>query len=170
MACNLSTGFSRDCSDSTGGIEELYILESSSVTAYTTVNHEVTAITDGGATWRKYELKKEIGSVTAPTTISPENGTRFTESTVAFSINKFSAVKSNELKLMILGQIICIAKDNNGIYWGVGFQNFAEGSSMSANSGTAYGDRNGYDIEIKAKEPETPFEVDSAVVAGLTIA
>jgi len=41
---------------------------------------------------------------------------------------------------------------------------------MAVNSGTAYGDRNGYDIELMAKEPEAPFEVSASVVAGLTIA
>jgi len=70
---------------------------------------------------------------------------------------------------MVLGQLVAIVKDNNGVYWGLGFQNFAEGQSLVANTGTAYGDRNGYDIEIMSKEPETPYEVDSTVVAGLTI-
>tara|TARA_R100001443_G_scaffold65210_1_gene74502 strand:- start:415 stop:930 length:516 start_codon:yes stop_codon:yes gene_type:complete len=169
MSCNLSSGFARDCSDSTGGLEELYILERASVTAYTEASSEVTAITDGGSTWRKYELKKEVGSVTATTTIDPANGTRFSEGVIAFSINKFAAAKINELRIMILGQIIVICKDNNGKYWGLGFQNFAEGQSMVANSGTAYGDRNGFDIELMAKEPLAPFEVGASVVAGLTI-
>ena len=169
MACPLALGFSRDCSDSVGGIEEFYLLERATVSAYTAVGHEVTAITDAGATWHKYELKKEIGSITAATTISPENGTRFTESTLAFSINKFSAAKSNELKLMILGQIVCIVKDENGVYWGLGFQSWAEGASMSAMTGTAFGDRNGYDISILAKEKETPYAVASSVVSGLII-
>tara|TARA_R100001129_G_scaffold180239_2_gene158087 strand:+ start:6949 stop:7464 length:516 start_codon:yes stop_codon:yes gene_type:complete len=169
MPCTLSSGFARDCSDSTGGLEELYILERASVTAYTEASSEVTAITDGGSTWRKYELKKEVGSVTATTTIDPANGTRFSEGVIAFSINKFTAAKINELRIMILGQIIVICKDNNGKYWGLGFQNFAEGQSMVANSGTAYGDRNGVDIELMAKEPLAPFEVAASVVAGLTI-
>ena len=167
--CNLSSGFARDCSDSVGGIEELYIIERSAVTAYTEASSEVTAITDGGSTWRKYELKKEVGSVTATTTIDPANGTRFSEGVVAFSINKFSAAKVNEIKIMILGRLAIICKDNNGVYWGLGFQNFAEGQSMAANSGSAYGDRNGFDVELMAKEPQAPFEVSASVVAGLTI-
>jgi len=169
MACGLDTGFARDCSDSVGGIEEFYLLERSGVTAYVEASNEVTGITDGGATWHKYELKKEVGSITAPVTISPENGTRFSEAKLAFSINKFSAAKSNELKLMILGQVIAVIKDNNGVYWGLGFQSFAEGSALSANTGTAYGDRNGYDVELTAKEPETPYEVSAAAVALMTI-
>ena len=170
MPCLLSNGFARDCSDSVGGLEELYILERASVTAYTEASSEISAITDGGASWKKYELKKEVGSIVATTTIDPANGTRFSEGAIAFSINKFSGAKTNELKLMVLGQIVCICKDNNGVYWGLGFQNFAEGQSLVANTGTAYGDRNGFDIELMAKEPEAPYEVSSSVVAGLTIA
>ena len=169
MSCPLSSGFARDCSDSVGGVEELYIIERASITAYTEASSEVTAITDGGNTWRKYELKKEVGSVTATTTIDPANGTRFSEGVVAFSINKFAAAKVNEIKIMILGRLAVIVKDNNGVYWGLGFQNFAEGQSMAVNSGSAYGDRNGFDVEIMAKEPEAPFEVSASVVAGLTI-
>ena len=169
MSCNLSNGFARDCSDSVGGLEELYILERATVTTYTEASSEVTAITDGGATWRKYELKKEVGSIVATTTIDPANGTSFSEGVIAFSVNKFSAAKVNEIRLMSLGQIICICKDNNGVYWGLGFQNFAEGQSLVANTGTAYGDRNGIDVEIMAKEPQAPYQVSASVVDLLTI-
>jgi hypothetical protein len=34
----------------------------------------------------------------------------------------------------------------------------------------AYGDRNGIDVSIIAKEKQAPYEVSSSVVAGLTIA
>ena len=169
MPCNLSAGMERDCSDSTGGILEIYLLSRDSMTSYTESSHEVTAITDGGATWYKYELKKEVGSIVATTTIDPANGTRFSEGVVAFSINKFSAVKSNELRLMILGRLAIIVKDNNGVYWGLGFQSYAEGQSMVANTGTSFGDRSGYEIELMAKEAETPFEVSAATIATLTI-
>jgi hypothetical protein len=169
MPCNLAAGFERDCSDSVGGIEEIYLLSRDSMTSYTESNHEVTAITDGGATWYKYELKKEVGSIVATTTIDPANGTRFSEGVVAFSINKFSAVKSNELRLMVLGRLAVIAKDNNGVYWGLGFQSYAEGQSLVANTGTAFGDRSGYDVELMAKEAETPYEISAVAIDLLTI-
>jgi len=169
MACNLSAGFTRDCSDSVGGIEELYLLPRDSVSTFTESGHEITAITDGGATWYKYELKKEVGSIVATTTIDPANGTRFSEGVVAFSINKFSATKSNELRLMVLGRLAIIVKDNNGVYWGLGFQSYAEGQSLVANTGTSVGDRSGYDIELMSKEAETPYEVSAATIATLTI-
>ena len=93
MSCPLSTGFARDCSDSVGGVDEFYLLSRDTMTAFTEANSEVTAITDGGATWRKYELKKEVGSVVATTTVDPANGTRFSDGLLSFSINKFTAAK-----------------------------------------------------------------------------
>ena len=168
MACVTTQGFCRDCSDNTGGIEELLILERSNISAYVESSSEVTGITDGGATWRQYQLKKEIGSVTSTMTISPENGTRFSESVIAFSINTFKAASVNELKVALLGQLAVIAKDNNGRYWALGLQSWAEGTSLVSQTGTAFGDRNGFDVEISAKEQEPPYEVSSSVVDALT--
>lgn len=169
MACNLALGFLRDCSDSIGGIEEILISERGNFT-FVEANHEVSAITQTVATnFYKYELKKEVGNFASTMTIDPANGTRFADSLLAFSINKMSAAKSNELKLMVLGQIGIIVKDNNGDYWGLGFQNYAEGQSLVANTGTAFGDRSGYDIEIMAKEPEIPYAIDSSIIAGLSV-
>lgn len=168
MACVTTQGFCRDCSDSTGGIEQLYILERSNISAYVESGSEVSAITDGGATWRIYELKKEVGSITSTMTISPENGTRFSESEIAFSINTFKAASVNELKIALLGQIAVIAKDNNSRYWALGLQSWAEGTSLVTQTGQSYGDRNGFDVTISAKEQQPPYEVASAVIDGLT--
>ena len=168
MACITTQGFCRDCSDNVGGIEELLIIERSNISAYSESGSEVSAITDGGATWRQYQLKKEIGSVTSTMTISPENGTRFSESAIAFSINTFKAASVNELKVALLGQLAVIAKDNNGRYWALGLQSWAEGTSLVTQTGTAYGDRNGFDIELTAKEPEPPYEVSSSVIGSMT--
>jgi len=168
MACITTQGFCRDCSDNTGGIEELLVLERSNISAYVESGSEVTGITDGGATWRQYQLKKEIGSVTSTMTIDPANGTRFSEGVIAFSINTFKAASVNELKIALLGQLAVIAKDNNGRYWALGFQSYAEGQSLISQTGTAYGDQNGFAVEIMAKEPEPPYEVSSSVISGLT--
>ena len=49
MSCILASGMARDCSDSLGGIEEILIAERDNVTAFTLSNHEITAITQAGA-------------------------------------------------------------------------------------------------------------------------
>jgi len=171
MSCPLATGFSRDCSDSIGGIEEILISERDNVTAFTLANHEITAITQAGATnFFKYNLKKESGSLTSTSTIDPVGGTSFYDNVAAFTINKLSAVKSNELKLAILARVFVIVKDNNGVYWSLGADAFAEGSSLVAQTGQAFGDANQYQIEITDKSKFPCYAVQSSVVAGLTIA
>lgn len=171
MSCPLATGFSRDCSDSIGGIEEILISERDNVTAFTLANHEITAITQASSTnFYKYELKKESGSLTSTSTIDPVGGTSFYDNVAAFTINKLSAAKSNELKLAILARLFVIVKDNNGAYWSLGADAFAEGSSLVAQTGQAFGDANQYQIEITDKSKFPCYAVQSSVVAGLTIA
>ncbi len=171
MSCPLATGFARDCSDSIGGIEEILISERDNVTAFTLANHEISAITQaGGTNFFRYNLKKESGSLTSTSTIDPVGGTSFYDNVAAFTINKLSAVKSNELKLAILARVFVIVKDNNGVYWALGADAFAEGSSLVAQTGQAFGDANQYQIEITDKSKFPCYAVQSSVVAGLTIA
>lgn len=176
MACPLALGMTRDCSDSTGGVQEILISERDNITAFTQANMEVSAITQFATTkFYRYELKKEVGSLTSTITIDPAKGTSFYDNIVAFTINKMSAAKSNELRLMILGRLVVLAKDGNGVWWSLGLQGtsglegFAEGTSLVGQTGTAFGDANSYDISISDKQKDSPFVVESSVVAGLDI-
>ena len=145
MSCVLSNGQARDCSDSLGGIVEVLISERDNVTATTVANGDISAITQSGATnFYRYELKKESGSLTSTATVDQAGGTSFYDNVVAFTINKMSAVKSNEIKMLMLARLFVIVKDNNGVYWALGNDNFCEGSSLVGQTGQAYGDPNQY--------------------------
>jgi hypothetical protein len=171
MSCPLASGFTRDCSDSIGGIEEVLISERDNIDSYTEAAHEITAITQAAATsFYRYELKKEAGSITSTATIDPVGGTSFYDNVCAFTINKLTAAKTNEIKLMILARLFVIVKDNNGKYWAMGADNFAEGSNLVAQTGQAYGDANQYQIELMDKSKYPCYEVQASVIAGLTIA
>ena len=152
MSCVLSNGQARDCSDSLGGIVEVLISERDNITATTLENGDISAITQSGATnFYRYELKKESGSLTSTATVDQTGGTSFYDNVVAFTINKMSAVKSNEIKMLMLARLFVIVKDNNGVYWSLGNDNFAEGSSLVGQTGQAYGDPNQYQIELTDK-------------------
>tara|TARA_R100001443_G_scaffold15663_2_gene25461 strand:+ start:372 stop:887 length:516 start_codon:yes stop_codon:yes gene_type:complete len=171
MSCVLAAGMARDCSDSLGGIEEVLISERDNVTAFTQASHEISAITQAGATnFYRYNLKKESGSITSTATVDQTGGTSYYDNVLAFTINKMTAAKTNEIKMLMLARLAVIVKDNNGKYWAVGFDHFAEGSSLVAQTGQAYGDPNQYQIEITDKCQFPCYEVQSSVVAGLTIA
>jgi hypothetical protein len=171
MSCVLAAGMARDCSDSLGGIEEVLISERDNVTSFTQSSHEISAITQAGATnFYRYNLKKESGSVTSTATVDQTGGTSFYDNVLAFTINKMTATKTNEIKMLMLARLAEIVKTNNGTYLALGFDQFAEGSSLVAQTGQAYGDPNQYQIEITDKSQFPCYEVQSSVVAGLTIA
>ena len=170
MSCILSNGQARDCSDSLGGIVEVLISERDNITATTLANGEISAITQSGATnFYRYELKKESGSLTSTATVDQAGGTSFYDNVVAFTINKMSATKSNSLKMLMLARLFVIVKDNNNVYWALGNDNFAEGSSLVGQTGQAYGDSNQYQIELMDKSQLPCYGVEASVIAGLTI-
>ena len=171
MSCPLALGMSRDCNDAIGGIEEVLISERDNISSYTEAAHEITAITQAAATdFYRYELKKEAGSITSTATIDPVNGTSFYDNVLAFTINKMTAAKTNEIKLMILARLFVIVKDNNGKYWVLGADNFAEGSNLVAQTGQAYGDANQYQIEITDKSKYSCYEMQASIYSLLNIA
>jgi hypothetical protein len=176
MSCPVSLAFGRDCSDSIGGLSTILISERDNISAFTETNHEITAITQVAATnFYQYDLKKEAGSLTSTSTIDMVGGTSFYENVLAFTINKMTAAKSNELKLMILGRLAVLVKDNNEQCWALGFSGsnddngFAEGSSLIGQTGQAFGDPNQYQIEIMDKQKYSPYAVDSTVISGLSV-
>ncbi len=169
MSCPLASGFTRDCSDSIGGISEILISERDDIT-FVEANQVITSITQASLNFYRYELKKEAGSLTSTATIDPVNGTSFYDNVAAFTINKLTAAKSNEIKLMILARLFVIITDNNGVHWAIGADDFAEGSNLVVQTGQAYGDANQYQIEITDKSKFMPYEVDSTTYNALTIA
>ena len=173
MACLLTSGFTLDCADNVGGIEEILLGNFSEVT-FTEASGTISAITQTGVTeFYRYELEQEDADLTATENRSAENGTFFVESVLNFTIDKLSAAKSEELKLMATARkLVVIAKLSDGQYIGLGFDRGAmkQGGTNQAATGKAYGDKQGYTVGITAKESHLPYFVDSAVISGLTIA
>ena len=100
--------------------------------------------------------------MTSTSTIDSVGGTSFYDNVAAFTINKLAAAKSNEIKLMILARLFVIVKDNNGKYWSLGADAFAEGSSLIAQTGQAFGDANQYALTFQGLEVEPAEEIATA--------
>jgi len=170
MACsNLTAGFTLDCDDSNGGVEKIFIANGP-VQSITASSGVVTAITVGGSAltpsdFFTFEVPRQTSSFTETATVSQENGTLFFDQALTMVFNKMEATKRNELLLM--GQatnMVVVFKDNNGVYWSVGLERGAYMTSGSTTSGTAYGDRNGYEIVISGAELEPTYEITSTIV------
>ncbi len=70
------------------------------------------------------------------------------------------------MKLLAQGRCFCIVKNNNDEYFLVGKEYGCDVTAMVANTGTAMGDSNGYEVTLSAIEAEAPYKLQSSVVTG----
>lgn len=166
MACELTTGFTLDCRDSVGGIKSIRVAALGDFTVDTEASGEITGITATNGFY-EYELRKQTSNFTESITSSDENGTLFYEQELSVMLSKMEAAKRNELLLVAKNLIAVIVEDQNGKYWMLG-QNNGLTLGGSANTGTAMGDRNGYELTFTGQEEDPAKEVDSGIIAGIT--
>jgi len=170
MSCsNITSGFTLDCNDSQGGIEKIFIANGPTE-SITESNGVVTAITVGGAALTPsdffvFETPRQTSTANENVTISQENGTVTYEQSVTMMFNKMEAAKRNQLLLMAEAtSMVVVAKDNNGKYWSIGLERGAYTTSATVTSGTAYGDKSGYEITISGLEASPMYEVTGTIV------
>ena len=170
MSCSaITAGFLDLCNTNTGGIEKIFIANGPTE-SITSTSGNITAITVGGAAlvpgdFFVFETPRQVSSVTETTTVSQENGTLFFDQQLTCVFNTMEATKRDQLLLLAQATtMVVVAKDGNGKYWSIGVEKGAFMVSGSATSGTAYGDRNGYEIVLGGLEPSPMFTVDSAIV------
>ena len=170
MACsNLTAGFTLDCNDSNGGIDKIFIANGP-VESITETSGTITAITVGGSAltpsdFFEFEVPRQTSSFTETINVSPENGTVFYDQALTMIFNKMEAVKRDQILLMAQAtNMVVVFKYNNDKYFSVGVKRGAFMTSGSSLSGTAYGDRNGYELVISGMEEDPSFEVTSTIV------
>lgn len=177
MSCYISSGVALGCSDGIGGIKKIYIVGGATgeVTGFTyNASGAITGATSAASTTLYgFELKRNTSSLSQNTTKSFENGTIFWEQVLTAILFKYDQDKRNQL--LILGQndqLQIIAIDQNDVQYMLGQVNGMYLSGGSAATGTAFGDRNGFELIFTGQEAEPARVIDGAlatVFAGATI-
>lgn len=168
MACALTSGRALDCRDSVGGIKRLLITELANKATLTTTSGAISAFTlSTGKQFWSYEQVRETSNFSEAMLASVENGTLAYETTLTAIFNKGETSTRNQIRLLAQNRLMIIAEDRNGKYWLLGETNGAELTAGSYASGTAMGDRNGYELTFVAKEAEPMKEVASGLIATL---
>jgi len=170
MACsNLTGGFTLDCNDANGGIDKIFIANGP-VESITETAGTITAITVGGsalvpADFFEFEVPRQTSSFTETINVSQENGTVFYDQALTMVFNKMEATKRDQILLMAQAtNMVVVFKDNVGKYFSVGVERGAYMTAGTAVSGTAYADRNGYEITVSGAEASPSFEVTGSIV------
>ena len=170
MSCSLTAGYTLGCRDSVGGIKEIRFIEFANVTGIALSSGNVaTGITTSGSTkfW-KYQLPKQTSQFTETVNPSTENGTLFYQQDLQAVLNKMDAELRNEFRLLAQNRLMAIVTDRNDTYWLLGRNNGLELSAGTSQTGTAMGDRNGYDMTFTAIEESPMVTVSSGIIAALT--
>jgi hypothetical protein len=169
MSCYVSSGVALGCSDGVGGIKKIYIVGGGGeVTGFTyDVDGGITGATSSsGTTLYGFELKRNTSSLVQTTTKSFENSSLFWEQVLTIALYKYDQDKRNQLK--ILGQndhLQIIAIDQNDVKYMLGQTNGMYLSGGSAGTGTAYGDRNGFEMIFTGQEKEPARVIEGSLAS-----
>lgn len=168
MACALTTGFTLDCRDAVGGLKTVYFIEIGNVDTYTESSGTITAITKvSGKVFRKYELVNDTASFTETVTGSRANGTIFYAQTLQVVLNKLRVAVRNEVKLLAQNRLVAVVETMEGSAFLLGKANGLTLDGGTSASGTAFGDRNGYQLDFSGNEVEPMYAVSTGILTGL---
>lgn len=171
MACAFTQGYTRDCADSYGGVNTIYVMEYDNATNITASAGVVTGITKAtGKVFRKYELVAHTAEGDEAMTHSREMGTNENKQTLKFPINKMTVAVRNELMLMRQQRMLFVLIDENGLGWLYGKDYGLTLATAAAKTGVKLADRNGYELVFEGEEKELAYNVDSSTIATLQTA
>lgn len=177
MPCAITGGYTIDCREAVGGIEAIYLIENSALydasgnSRVTEASGTVTAMTKAsGKRFYKIEVPRGTASSSNALTGSQENGTVFFTHQVVFPINSRNATVRNMISTLAKNRVTIVTKEMDGTYrmFGKEFGLFLD--TTEAGSGTAAGDRNGYNLTFSSVEREDFLVVAANVAANLEVA
>tara|TARA_R110000822_G_scaffold95196_12_gene217868 strand:+ start:2409 stop:2945 length:537 start_codon:yes stop_codon:yes gene_type:complete len=172
-SCFNTASIELGCAASVGGIKKLYVLAGEITGTTYNPTGQLSGATGTGDVYT-FELQKQTSNVIETFQVSLENGTTYFEQVTTAIMNKMDQDKRNQLKLLSRNrQIVLFLEDNNDTLWYLGGDfNGGWTSAGTGDSGTAFGDRNGYSISVTtySKEPMTTLDGTLAsVLSGITI-
>lgn len=171
MSCALTGSFSLDCRDSFGGIREIKVkVHPGNVTNTTVTSGVITASGDYLNTWYTYGVEKDTCRISDNPQTNVQNGTVFYQQEVQIIVNKLRAAFRNELVLLAQNSLLIAVRDNNDNYWLLGYQRGLDLQPSTSGSGTASGDRSGYDLLFAAPEHAPMLSMSSATYDTLITA
>jgi hypothetical protein len=171
MSCDITSGFTLGCRDNTGGIKAVYILSGSISDINTDADQKIVGITGSGEFY-KFELFRQTSNYAEEITATPENGTIFYNQTLAAVFFKMKQAVRNQVNILAQNpNLKVIVQTNNGTVDGsgafflMGQTNGAQLLSGTSQTGTAFGDLNGYNLTFSGQEPFPASEVEAGTTA-----
>ena len=171
MACAISSGYSIDCRENIGGVTAVYVAEFGNISSVADVSGLVTGLTKvAGKRFYKFEVPRATANTSSNATASEENGSVFYTHQVVLPLNKRDSTTANIVRTLAKNKLMVVTLDMDGNYrmYGKGRGLFL--ASTESGSGTAAGDRNGYNITLTGIESDDFLQVSASVGQALETA
>lgn len=168
MSCTQTlSGINTSCDSNVGGIVEVYAQNKASIASITVTDGKISAITLNASTPAAAVLsfRKQTGSLASTWNVDDAAGSKYVSSDLTLRFAKMETAKRTAILALAQGETILIVKDQNGLYWLIGYDNPVTLSAGGGNTGTAMGDANEYTITLNDISRELPYEVASTPLA-----
>lgn len=174
MACQITQGFELGCRDNTGGIRRVHIFATGSDDiSYTFSTGAISEISGSGNVFT-YAQVKQTANFTETINSSIENGTIFYQQDLNLQFHRMSGSLQNQLSILGQNPAVTViletqngATNGSGRFFVLGQYNGLTLSAGTGQTGTAYGDLNGYTLTFSGQEPFPANEVSVSDYAGL---
>lgn len=154
MANCLATlkGIGFDCNVNLAGVDRIYLANFEDL-KFELGETDTTGIVTKGTlaaskTLAEYVPAKNTASLTKTMTKDESTGVRYWNNEIVAQFNAMDAVKRAELDELDGAAVAGLVKDKNGVYWVIGFEQYATVTAATGQTGAAPDDGNFYNITI----------------------
>lgn len=171
MPSAITGGYVADCNkNNVGGLKVVKIASKCDIETITELNGVITAIDMvTGSKFYEFQLVKSTSNFSLAPTSNAQNGTAFYAEALSLVFNKMKSTTSALVDSLVKSSIVAIVEDKNGEAFLLGRTLGLDLSGGTIGSGTASGDRNGYELQFSGEEAKISH-VDPTIIAGLLVA
>jgi len=164
MACDITAGRAKKCSDTSGGVAKLYLYNYVE-DPFTISSNQATAMNVALDEAFEYDLEGDGHILDEQLVPSRDAGTRVNTQTITAILQKIDAATSAEMNLIAAGTPQAVVKDRNGNYFAVGITDGLK-FTVAVNTGSAKGDLNGYTLTGVSEESLLAPLLDASTVTA----
>lgn len=172
-SCFTTANICKGCRDAVGGIKQVYIVAGCVTGVTENGDQEILTVGATGGTVYTYQVEKNTSNFVENIQASLENGTTVYNQQVNLVFLKLQQSTRNQIKLLAQNTNMKVfVETNEGSIFYLGEDFGMALSSGTAESGTAFADRNGYTLLLEGFEKEPAKKLAgslSSTLVGLSL-
>jgi len=172
-SCFITSNVCKGCRDAVGGVKQVYIVAGCVTGTTENADQEILTVGATGGTVYTFQVEKNTSNFVENIQASLENGTIVYNQQLNLVFLKLQQSTRNQIKLLAQNTNMKVfVETNEGSIFYLGEDFGMALASGTAESGTAFADRNGYTVVLEGFEKEPAKKLAgslSSTLVGLTV-